>query len=271
MQRGTLRIARRVSALLALAALAGCAAVYPELATRTRPIAAGVPLDPAPPSDVRWVKFTSATVPERTRDGRTWQRSGKGADPYAKLLINGKEVLKTPVQSNTFTPTWPDGPKGNIKIGADDKLRIELWDSNALNDAPIGMKEIGRPTEEQVLEKRLRVEFDGGGELLMAYEPAHALQGLGLWYELKTEGCNITRMLEGSPAERAGLQPNDEVLEIAGRKVKIMTADEVKSAFNAVPFDGIALMLKHPDGTTLNVKLKEGPIYPIFSQFGPVE
>jgi hypothetical protein len=255
-----------------VACLLGCAAVYPELGTRTRAIAAGVQLDPAPPADVRWMKFVSGRVPEKTRDGRKWQSSGDQADSYAKLLVNGKELIRTPVHSNTLSPTWPNGPKGNFKIGPDDRLRVELWDSNPLNDKPIGVRDVGRTTDDHLMEKRIRVEFDSGAEVVLAFEPAHAVMGLGLWYELRTGGCGVTRMLDGSPAQRAGLQPGDDVVKIAGKATSALTSDEVKSMFNAVPLEGLTLVVKHPDGTVMNnILVKEGPIYPLFSQFGPID
>jgi hypothetical protein len=261
-----------LSAAAVLASLLGCAAVYPELGTRTRTIAAGVQLDPGPPGDVRWMKFLSGRVPEKTRDGRRWQSSGDQADSYAKLLVNGKELFRTPVHANTLTPTWPDGPKGNFKLGSDDRLRVEFWDSNPLSDKPIGVRDVGRPTDDHLMEKRIRVEFDSGAEVVLAFEPARAVMGLGLWYELRTGGCGITRMLDGSPAQRAGLLPGDEVLKIAGKATSALTSDEVKSMFNAVPLDGLTLVVKHPDGSVMNnVLVKEGPIYPLFSQFGPIE
>jgi hypothetical protein len=261
---------RLVGLLLAASCLAGCPAVYPELGTRTRPIPAGQPLDPAPPAELTWMRFVSARVPERTRDGRSWGPSGKPS-AYAKLIVNGAELFRTTPQSNTFEPTWPDGPRGNFKLSPADKLRIELWDSAAINDKPIGVQDVGVPTEQHRLDKQIRVLFDDGGEVVLAYEPAHAVSGLGLWFELRTESCFITRLLEGSPAERVGLLAGDEVLKIGPREVKTMTPDEVKSAFNAVPFDGLAITVKHQAGAVTDVTIKEGPIYPTFAQFGRVD
>lgn len=251
-------------------ALTGCPAVYPELGTRTRPMTAGQALDVAPPAELRWMRFVSARVPERTRDGRAWSASGK-ASPYAKLLVSGKELFRTTVQSNTLEPTWPDAPRGNFKIGPTDRLRLELWDSDPLNDKPIGAQDVGQPGEQQLMDKQIRVIFDDGGEVVLAFEPAHPVQGLGLWYELRTESCYLTRLLEGSPAERAGLKPGDEVLKIGPREAKTMSADDVKSSFNAVPLDGLALTVKHAAGAVSDVTLKEGPIYPTFAQFGPID
>jgi hypothetical protein len=266
--------ALRFALISATLALVGCPAVYPELGTRTRNIPAGQPLDPPPPSDLRWLKFVSGRVPERTRDGRPWQANGK-ASPYAKLLANGKEVLKTTAQSDTLAPTWPESPRGNFRIAPTDRLRVELWDSNAINDKPIGVRDIGVAEEVHVADGKIVVQFDEAagatGEVVLAYEPAHAVSGLGLWYELRSADCAITRRLDGSPADRAGLVPGDEVLRIGDRDMKTLTPNDIKSAFNAVPLAGLKLTVKHAGGATAEVVLKEGPIYPTFDQFGAVD
>jgi hypothetical protein len=255
----------------ALAVCAGCAAVFPELGTRTRSIPAGQPLDPPSPDDIHWIKFVSARVPEKTRDGRQWQANGK-ASPYAKLLRNGAEVFKTSAQADTLTPTWPGGPRGNFRIAPTDRLRVELWDSNPINDKPMGARELGAAEGIQAADGKVVVDLDEGAELVLAYEPGHAVSGLGLWYELRTPGCAISRLLEGSPAERAGILAHDEVLKLGGRDVKTMTPDEIKSTFNAVPLDGLSVVVKHgSDSSTAEFTLREGPIYPTFDQFGPVD
>jgi membrane-associated protease RseP (regulator of RpoE activity) len=260
----------RSALLVAVIALTGCPAVYPELGTRTRTIPAGVQLDPPPPPELRWVRFLSGRVPPKTRDGREWQSNGK-ASPYAKLIVNGRELFRTGVQADTLEPTWPDGPRGNFKIGRDEKVRVELWDSNPINDKPIGARELGAAGDLQPFESQLRVDFENGAEVVLGLDAAHALSGLGLWYELRSQAVGITRLLAGSPAERAGIQANDEVLKIGPREVKSMTPDEVKSAFNAVPLDGLTITVKHPAGAITDVLVKEGPIYPLYSEFGNVD
>lgn len=264
----------RFVSLLFAVVLAGCAAVYPELGTRTRPIPAGRPLDPPPPQGLYWIKFLSATVPEKTRDGRSWQSNGK-ATAYAKLLAGGREVLRTSAESDTLTPTWPGSPRGNFKLEPNDKLRVELWDSNPLNDKPIGSRELGPVSDVRALDGQVHVTFEEGmasaGTVELAFEPAHAVSGIGLWYELRTASCYVTRMLEGSPAERIGLQPGDEVVRIGGREAKGMTPDELQSTFNAPPFDGLKLVVRHAEGAVTEVVLREGPIYGTFAQFGPID
>lgn len=251
--------------------LAGCPAVYPELGTRTRTLPTGQPLDPPPPEGLHWLRFVGGRVPEHTRDGRTWQANGK-ASAYAVLLVNGVELFRTLPQRDTLEPTWPTSPHGNFRVAPTDRLRVELWDSNPINDKPIAFRELGPAGDLQPFEGQLRIDLlDGAAELRLAYDAAHAVSGLGLWYELRTVGCAVTRMLEGSPAERSGILPGDEVLRIGARDVTTMTPDELRSAFNAVPFDGLKLVVKHEAGAVAEILVKEGPIYPTFSQFGAVD
>jgi hypothetical protein len=261
------------SVLLALA-LAGCPAVYPELGTRTRAVSSGRALDPPPPPELHWIKFLSARLPDHARDGRPWQPNGK-ASAYAKLLVNGAELIRTTVEADTLEPTWPKAPHGNYKLSPGDRLRVELWQNDPINDKPFGGRDLGAAGNLQALDGRIHVEMEEGisssAIVDLAFEPAHAVTGLGLWYELRTTGCTITRLLELSPAERAGLVPGDELLTIGSRDAKTMTVEEIKSAFNAVPIEGLKVQVKHTSGSVSDLLLQEGPIYATFAQFGAVD
>ncbi|MEZ4297814.1 MAG: PDZ domain-containing protein [Polyangiaceae bacterium] len=264
----------RLAALLVLAVLfvTGCPAVFPEVGTRLKVPPKDALLDPPPPETLVWLRFLGATVPEKTRDGRKWdQVLGSLPDPYAKLMVNGVELFRTTVQSDTLTPTWPDAPRGNFEIPAGAKLRIELWDSSPINDAPIGIKEMGRPTPDSIIDGQIRIELKGGGEVTLAFQPAHPMFGLGFWFELRNDSTFVTRFVPGSPAERAGLAQGDEILMISGKKVSGMKPDEVRSHLNSVPLAGLDLELRRADGTTVTVNLKEGPIYPSYEDFGKID
>ena len=192
-------------------------------------------------------------------------------DTYARLLVNGKEAFRTTSQSGTLSPTWPDAPRGNFRIGPEDKLRVELWDKNPVNDRPIGVRDLGRFTDEMRNQRNVRVELEGGAELTFDVEPAHAVLGIGLWYEIRNETCFVTRLLDQSPAARAGVAKGDEVVRLAGKVVKSLAPDELQSLWNAVPTAGLAVTLRHASGATQDVVLKEGPIYPLFESFGRVD
>jgi C-terminal processing protease CtpA/Prc len=148
---------------------------------------------------------------------------------------------------------------------------VELWDGNPINDKPIGIREIGRATPEHRSSGRISVELEGGGRIELAFEPAHAKMGLGLWYELRTSTVFVSRTMADGPADRAGVKRGDQILAIGGREVRTMTAGQVRSAFNAVPVKGISLQIKHATGSIETLTVAEGPIYPTFEQYGAVD
>ncbi|WP_437671011.1 PDZ domain-containing protein [Sorangium sp. So ce131] len=257
-------------AFLVLLAAAGCSALYPELASPLRVPPEGQELHPPPPEDVRWIRVLGARIPERTRDGRSWDQGGL-PDPYARIFVNDVEIFRTAAQPDTVEPTWPGGPSGNFRVLPEDRLRVEVWDENPLADKPIGVREFSRVTDTQRAAGEILAELNGGGSLTLAFQPAHAKVGLGLWYELHSGSAFISRTIEGGPAERAGLRKGDEVLEIAGRPVRRMAVREIRRVFDAVPRGGLTLLVKHGTGTTERIRVQEGPIYPLFDAFGPVE
>ncbi len=256
---------------LLLSTMLGCAAVYPELGTTIRSAKGDVQLDPPPPEGIKWISFKSATIPAQMRDGRSWQQvQGKLPDPYAKLIINDAEVFRTRPQSETLSPTWKDAPRGNFKVSPLDKMRVEVWDSNTISDKPIGVKDF-RLTSDFLIGDQVRLDVGGGTEVIVAFEPAHAMFGVGLWYELRSETVFITRLLAGSPAERAGIEPGDEVVAIAGKQVTQMKTNAIRTAFNSIPKDGLPLVIRHADGRDVSLTLREGPIYPTFDQYGQID
>ncbi|HKQ68597.1 MAG TPA: PDZ domain-containing protein [Polyangiaceae bacterium] len=252
---------------MALIVGTGCAAVYPELQAPVR-ASTGRELD-APSSGVKWIAFKSASVPQETRDGRKWGGDlGRGTpDPYAVLFVNGKLLLKTPVQSGTLAPTWPDGPAGNFRIKNTDRFRVELWDSKAINDHPIGVKEIGTIDEESVQSGEVEVECDSGAKVRIAFEPAHARLGLGFYYELRIGEAFVTRLYDESPAGRGGLKPGDQIVWLDGKPVSGMKSAEVTSIINTPHMNGLAMKIRRA-GQESAITLKDGAIYPLFSEMG---
>jgi hypothetical protein len=165
---------RSASSVLALGAalsalVSACAVIYPELQTPVRS-AEGREIE-APPKDLRWIAFKGADVPAETRDGRKWggDLGRRAPDPYAVLYMNGRLLLKTPAQGGTLVPTWPDGPAGNFRINRNDRFRVELWDSNTLNDHPIGFKEIGSIDEWVDTSGEVEIECNSGARVLLAF------------------------------------------------------------------------------------------------------
>jgi hypothetical protein len=260
--------------LLLLAALSvlGCGAVYPQLATPVRNPPGEVVLQPAPPDDLLFLKFAGAVIPTRTRDGRNWDSVGGSLpDAFAKLLIDDKVILETPVQSNTLTPTWPDQRLANYRVPPGAGVRVELWDSNPINNHPICVADVRDLHSEALSEEPKLISCSSGAELRLTVDPAHGKLGIGMFYELRTDQVVITRVLHESPAARAGLARDDELLKIQGKPVKNMVDGEAQSLINANAATGVSLVVKKADKSQLELTLKEGAIYPLVDEDVPVD
>jgi hypothetical protein len=248
--------------LLALTWLAiGCGAVYPELTTPAKAPPSGRTLDPPPPRDLVYIAFASAKIPEKTRDGRQWD-TGSAPDPFAKLLVDDRELLRTPIQSNTLNPTWPEQPHANYRLPDGARYRIELWDSNTLTNRPICVTPVPDLLQ-HVGPDAMDIECESGAHVDIRVEPAHARWGLGFSYELGTDNAvAITRVLRESPAARAGIQAGDDVVSIQGKPIHGMDEGEAQSLINANSQIGIQLELRGHDKQVRKVSVKEGVIYP---------
>jgi len=238
-----------------------------------RPLAGAQVLDPPPPADLRWVAFKGANIPQLTRDGRRWGNdlASRKPDSYAKLLVNGVELLRTNVESNSLSPTWRDSPRGNFRIQANDRFRIELWDARALNDHPIGVKDFGTLRSEFTANDEIEVECESGAHVTVADEPAHGRVGYGFYYEMRTYDLYVTRVFEESPAARAGMRVGDQLLGIQNKPPREMREGEAQSLLNSQLPAGLELSLRHEDGAIVTVHIKEGAIYPLFREVGTFE
>jgi len=247
-----------------LVALPACGAVYPELSTPVRTAPSHVNLVPTPPEDLLFVKFRGAVIPTRTRDGRKWDSVGGSLpDAFAKLFVDGRELVLTPVQSNTLTPTWPDQRIANYRIRLGAAVRVELWDSNPINNHPICVSEVRSLHAESASDSPLKIDCDSGAEITLEVDPAHSRLGVGMYYELRREEVVVTRVLRESPAGRAGLSRGDQLLKIQDKPVKTMSDGEAQSLINANAATGVKLWVRKVDRTEAEVELKEGPIYPV--------
>ena len=210
-------------------------------------------------------------MPPETRDGRKWGGTlgtSTDPDPYAILFVNARPLIKTSVQTDTLMPTWPGSPAGNFRVQDGDRFRVELWDSNPVNDHPIGVKELGLLSPELLGVGEADVECDSGARVRIAFQPPRARFGLGLYYELRVGEAFVTRVYEESPAGHAGLRAGDQIMSLEGRPVSSMKSGEVQSVINTPHVAGLPIEVVHQGGEKLALTLNEGPVYPLFSEVG---
>lgn len=254
--------------LLGLLGLLGCAAVYPEIGSPTRPAPPHWQPVPEPPEDVLYIDFAGAVIPKQTRDGRDWSKAGsKGPDAFAKVIVDGRDILVTPVESGSLKPTWPGQRRANYRIARGAEVRIELWDAKAIKDRPICLKRLASIHAEVAPAPVELVCQESGARILVNIRPARALLGLGLYYELRDAGrVSVTRVIQESPAARAGLVPGTRILMLQGSSVQELDALDVKSRINANARTGIEMEVLLPDGRRKSLTLKEEAMYPLVNE-----
>jgi hypothetical protein len=244
-----------------------CGVVYPEVQTPLRTPPPGFSLVPPPPEDLLYLRFEGADVPARTVDGRAWDEGGGAEpDPYAKLLVNGKEIIVTPVDSDTLRPKWAEQVRANYRIKQGSAVRVEVWDKNPIKARPICTEDIDNLHSEVSTEHSLEIVCESGARVRLVVEPAHGRLGLGLYYELHTEGAYVTRVLEESPARRAGLAAGDEIRQVQGQDVRTMEEGKLQSLINANASIGFQMTVQRGDGPQRAVKLRDGAIYPVMGE-----
>ena len=86
--------------------------------------------------------------------------------------------------------------------------------------------------------------------------------GLGIEVDVRDGWLIVVTPLSGSPAERAGIQPGDRIIEIAGRSTKGWTNEEASKVLRGKPGTMLSLKVERPGVTTpLELRLERTTIH----------
>lgn len=72
--------------------------------------------------------------------------------------------------------------------------------------------------------------------------------GVGLQVNVRDGWVTVSQPRAGSPAERAGLQPGDRLVEVDGRPMQGWTVEEARIAFRGPPGSKVALVVERGNG-----------------------
>ena len=76
--------------------------------------------------------------------------------------------------------------------------------------------------------------------------------GLGVQIDVRDGWITIIAPLPGTPAERAGIQPGDRIVAVAGRSTEGWTIEEARQALRGAPGSRVTLSVERP-GVTAHI------------------
>jgi hypothetical protein len=250
-------------AVLSASLLSGCSLLYAELSTPVRSVPLDSALAPEPPADVVYLTVSGARIPQRTRDGRSWDKgAGSAPDAYAILFIDHVEVKRTDVVSDSFEPTWTDAKPVNYRLASTTSVRVELWDDNVLVAHPICSQEV-KDVAEAAGVGSLEVNCESGAAMTLTVLPARAKLGMGLVYEKRGTDVFVSRVVAASAAGRAGIRAGEQIVSLRGRAVSQLTSGEVESIMNSNSKGALKMEIRGKDGEIRQIELREEAMYPV--------
>lgn len=257
---GAMLTARNACLALVLSlSLATCA--YPRKST---PLSAVPNLRTAPsdtPDDLWKLIIVSADVPRTQRSGLPWDEAKGAPDPYVRLYVNGRELWRSPTVTDSLRPEFNASPPRNLAVARNERLRLELWDEDAVGGDPIGVYE-GRALGEAILDAETTLKLEGGATLTVrvARPEPHAGTGIAL-YEIRKTALHLLEILPRSPAARAGLKAGDQITAIDGKTIDQLGPRGAESALVLAAQRESELTVVSPGESPRAVTLDKGYVW----------
>ena len=215
--------------------------------------------------------------------------AGAGAGYYADRLINPDPIVSGPVEcppcpesevttnpqsgdtpDTTQVPECPEcpyiDPSGSTPAEYDD-LFAPFWETWGIVheeyvDQPVNDLELMRGAIEGMLnaldDKHTSYmdpeEFDQANESLEG-----EYEGIGAWVDITGDYVEIISPMKGSPADEAGLQPNDKVIGVNGEDVTGVPGDLVLNQILGPAGTDVTLTIQR-NGETFDVTITRGNI-----------
>lgn len=90
---------------------------------------------------------------------------------------------------------------------------------------------------------------------------SNSYTGVGLVVDVRDGWVTVVQTRPGSPAEKAGLQPGDRLVEMDGKSMRGWTIAEARTGFRGPTGSTVALRIERGASTKLNVSLERSAIF----------
>lgn len=259
--RGLKPLALRL-ALLSLCACSVQACAYPRRSTHVSPSPPGKTTGFIIPEGMYTLRILDAELPPRKNTGGTWDSDGTDPDAFVRVIIADRTVWESEVIDDKQHPEWNVTLPANVLIGDNDKLRIEIWDSDSGTDGdPLGYSSTtglpvnARPNSEASL------TLNNLATLRIMVSPPRPHQGVGLKVEIHPDEIQVLEVNPHSPAGRAGIKEGDRIVEIGPRAVSHMADDEALSNLSLAADRHKKLIILDAKGKRREVDLDDQPLW----------
>jgi len=213
------------------------------------------------PEDLWQLRLVRAEAPRKKRSGLSWDDQGGLPDPYLVVAIGGEKRWESPVVTDSTSPVFDAQPAQNLAFDRSARVRLELWDKDAIGGDPIGIYE-GRALGEAILEAETTIKLDSGATVTLRLMRPDAQLGVGIaQYEIRPSALLILAVTKSSPAARAGLAAGDRITAIAGKPIKSLTRPQAESALTLTVQNQSELTVLR-DQAQRKVKLDSGYVWP---------
>lgn len=256
-------LASLVFALLLALALTSCA--YPRRTTSLSPVRTSSSMTTGPggtPGDVFQFTAVSATLNAQNRGATQWDDNGGLPDPVLRVYRDDQLVWESRTIDDTLAPEWNQAAPRNIRFPASARIRIELWDQDALGGDPVGIwRGIGLPPNARAgVEARILLE--GESYVTIRVDPPQPHRGVGIrLFEVHGGDLQVVEVEPFSPASRADIVPGDRILAIGGQTVSQLGAQRAAGALSMAAERQEALRVASAQGTERTVTLDRGYVW----------
>jgi len=89
---------------------------------------------------------------------------------------------------------------------------------------------------------------------------SNSYPGVGISVDVRGGWVTVSQPRAGGPADRAGVQPGDRLIEVDGRSMKGWTVEEARQALRGPPGSRVTVLLERGQGRRLRVSLERAEI-----------
>jgi len=239
----------------------GC--VYPRRGTSLTPVRSErATASFNAPAHIWQLTVVEAHVRPRKSGDLSWDDGEGLPDVFVRIYRGGEQVFETETVDDSLTPRWDEVLPRNFRIPPDAALRIEVWDRDTVGADPVGIYNDRGLPDNALPDADARIMLEGGSWLTIRATAPRPHRGVGIEeYEVRPDELVVARVLQHSPAGRAGIEPGDRIVAVGDQRVADLNEAQAASALSMAANRDRQLTVKDEGGEERQVDLDRGYVW----------